>query len=141
MATNSPTVTVRMLDHLHIYSGDPAATVDFYVQHFGAEESGPFGEGDDTERLFHLAGQLFTVCGFPEGVTPRQPPPYAHETYTHGFGVAHIGLWVEDIDAAVAGLRAAGIEILAGPTTEGDARSACVAAPDGIVLELAQRGL
>jgi lactoylglutathione lyase len=52
----------------------------------------------------------------------------------------HIGLTVDDVDAAVEELRAKDAEIAIGPLTRNaDLRLAFVRGPEGIMIELVQR--
>jgi lactoylglutathione lyase len=52
----------------------------------------------------------------------------------------HIGLTVDDVDAAVAELRAKGAEIAIGPLTRNPGlRLAFIRGPEGIMIELVQR--
>jgi 4-hydroxyphenylpyruvate dioxygenase-like putative hemolysin len=62
----------------------------------------------------------------------------------HGYGLQHLGLLVEDMDAALAQVRAAGIDVVMegeGFGLEGDGRYAYIdtVAQLGIMLELIQR--
>src|ERR1700751_5387255 len=55
-------------------------------------------------------------------------------------GLEHIGLTVDDVDAAVAELRAKGAEIAIGPLTRNPGlRLAFVRGPEGIMMELVER--
>ena len=55
-------------------------------------------------------------------------------------GLEHIGLTVDDVDAAVDELRAKGAEIAIGPLTRNPGlRLAFVRGPEGIMIELVQR--
>jgi catechol 2,3-dioxygenase-like lactoylglutathione lyase family enzyme len=52
----------------------------------------------------------------------------------------HIGLTVDDVDAAVEELRAKGAEIAIGPLTRNAGlRLAFIRGPEGIMIELVQR--
>ena len=69
---------------------------------------------------------------------PHEPnvsaPPFPH------YGLEHIGLTVDDVDAAVEELRAKGAEIAIGPLTRNPGlRLAFVRGPEGIMIELVQR--
>jgi len=124
------------LDHIHVYSADPEASAGFYESHF---------EGTVIERqedggtvLLALGGKILIFSLVPDGIEPPTPPEFVSGSRTPGFGVAHIGLRVADVKAAVAELAGAGVEILAQPVVEPDITYAYVGAPDGIVLELTQ---
>jgi lactoylglutathione lyase len=73
------------------------------------------------------------------------PPAHPHEPnrmepLLPHYGLEHIGLTVDDIDAAVEELRAKGAEIVVGPVTRNPGlRLAFVRGPEGIMIELVQR--
>jgi lactoylglutathione lyase len=72
-------------------------------------------------------------------------PPHAHEATAMpppfpNYGLDHIGLTVDDVDAAVAELRAKGAEIAIGPLRRNPGlRLAFIRGPEGIMIELVQR--
>jgi lactoylglutathione lyase len=73
--------------------------------------------------------------------TPTNPPEAGDGAYSHGFGVAHFSLRVEDVRAAIAELSASGVRVLSQPVREPSGLTyAYVAAPDGVVVELTQYG-
>jgi len=87
----------------------------------------------------HLASADFTFFSLvPDGITPPESPEFSEGSRTQGVGVAHIGLRVADVKAAVENLAGAGVEILAQPVETPDITYAYVGAPDGVVLELTQ---
>lgn len=132
---------VQALDHIHIYSREPEAAVAFYCDHFGAEVTGTLGgDGARTLTLVALGGHIVIIGPYPPGAAPQPPAPYTDGSLAHGYGVAHLGLRVDDVDAAVAELRAAGVPVHAEPVQEDFVRYAYVGAPDGVVLELTQYG-
>lgn len=68
----------------------------------------------------------------PEGTAG--PPPWPHR------GIEHIGLAVDDLDAALADLRAKGAEVLSGPDSpRPGVRIAFLAAPESTRIELVER--
>jgi catechol 2,3-dioxygenase-like lactoylglutathione lyase family enzyme len=72
---------------------------------------------------------------------PRDPsPPYPH---LYHLGLARIALTTSDLDADVAELGAAGVELLSAPARlagpgGGSSRFVCFKDPDGTVLELVE---
>lgn len=50
----------------------------------------------------------------------------------------HLAFTVDDLDAMLARLRAAGVPILEGPYAFGEGRAALISGPDGLVLELVE---
>ncbi len=133
---------VEALDHIHIYSRDPAASVSYYQTHFDAELLYQNQNIHSQTRSFlALGGQILVIGPFPPDITPCEPPKPGDGAYTHGFGVAHFGLRVRDLDVAIRELRSAGVEFLGEPAEESTGlRYAYLCAPDGVVIELTQYG-
>jgi lactoylglutathione lyase len=128
---------VAAFDHVHVYAADPDRTIEFYRRHFGAELVGHLRNADgDTNRFLLLGGQLLVIGGFPPGMAPAATPPPGDGALTSGFGVAHVGINVDDVDAAVRELEAAGVPVLSPVRQGGLVRYAYVQAPDGVVIEL-----
>jgi len=126
---------VEALDHIHIYSADPAKSAEFYEHHFDGTIVQRHEEGT---VLLALGGKILIFGPVPEGVAPAHPPAFEGGARTPGCGVAHIGLRVADVKAAVDELTQASVEILAQPVVEPDITYAYIGAPDGVVLELTQ---
>ena len=133
---------IESLDHIHIYSEDAERSAAFYREHFGAEEVLRNQNVHDQTRVFlQLGGQLVVLAPFPPGIAPSTPPEPGDGAYSQGFGVAHFGLRVRDIDAALKELADSGVQILSQSVREATGLVyAYVAAPDGVVLELTQYG-
>jgi catechol 2,3-dioxygenase-like lactoylglutathione lyase family enzyme len=133
-------VQVKSLDHIHVYAAEPEESARFYEHHFQATPVVRNTNANGDARIFlALGGQILVVGTFPTGMVPAPPPEAGDGAYRHGFGVAHFGLRVEDVDAAVAELSEAGVCILSPPVREQSGLTyAYVAAPDGVVLELTQ---
>ena len=131
---------VKSLDHIHIYAADPEESARFYVHHFEAKEILRNTNVNGDTRIFVSLGKQVLVLGaFPSGHIPAPPPEAGDGAYRHGFGVAHFGLRVEDVDEAVEELSAAGVRLLGERVREPSGLTyAYVAAPDGVVLELTQ---
>jgi len=131
---------VESLDHIHIYAANPEASVGFYQLHFEAKEVHRNTGDDGRVQIFlALGGQIVVVASFPEGMAPAKPPSSGDGAYVHGFGVAHFGLRVLDIAAALEELTVGGVAVLT-ETTHGFSglEYAYIAAPDGVVIELTQ---
>ena len=64
------------------------------------------------------------------------PASYGDGTFQHGFGVAHFGLHVDNLDEAVEAIRRQGVEILSEPREYSGLRFAYVGGPDGVIVEL-----
>ena len=131
---------VESLDHIHIYAAQPETSVRFYEQHFEAKQVVRNENVNGDARFFlALGGQILVVGSFPSGLTAKPAPAPGDGAYSHGFGIAHFGLRVADVRAAVAELSASGVRVLSQPVCEPSGLSyAYIAAPDGVVVELTQ---
>ena len=131
---------VKSLDHIHIYAAEPEASARFYMHHFEAKPVLRNSNTNGDTRIFlALGGQILVLGSFPSGLAPARPPEAGDGAYRHGFGVAHFGLRVADVDAALAELSASGVRVLSQPVREPSGLTyAYVAAPDGVVVELTQ---
>jgi len=131
---------VKSLDHIHIYAAEPEESARFYTHHFEAKPILRNTNANGDTRIFlALGGQVLVLGSFPSGLAPAPPPVAGDGAYRHGFGVAHFGLRVEDVGAAVAELSASGVRVLSQPVREPSGLAyAYVAAPDGVVVELTQ---
>jgi lactoylglutathione lyase len=125
-------------DHVHLRSADPEATASFFETMFGAVVTrGVYPPGTlypGQKRIsFILGGQKILIAPtHPDDPTAAAPGfPY--------YGLEHIGLTVNDVDAAVAELRAKGADIAIGPLTrDPGTRLAFVRGPEGVMVELVQ---
>ncbi|TFH24499.1 MAG: VOC family protein [Myxococcales bacterium] len=131
---------VKSLDHIHIYAAEPEESARFYTDHFEAEPiSRDVNLNGDTRIFLALGGQILVVGSFPSGHAAAPPPEAGDGAYRHGFGVAHFGLNVADVESAVVELSARGVRMLSQPVREPSGLTyAYVAAPDGVVVELTQ---
>jgi catechol 2,3-dioxygenase-like lactoylglutathione lyase family enzyme len=131
---------VKTLDHIHVYASDPDASAQFYIDHFEAK---PIvrnrNVNGDTRIFLALGGQVLVLGDFPKGLGPSNPPEVADGAYSHGFGIAHFGLRVDNVELAVEELATADVRVLSQPIREQSGLTyAYVAAPDGVVIELTQ---
>ena len=126
-------------DHVHLRSSDPEATVEFFVTMFGAEvlrdvyPPGTLYAGQPRLKM-RVGGQTVLIApAHPNELTSPAPDfPY--------YEVEHLGLTVDDVDAAAAELRAKGADIPIGPLTRSAGlRLAFVRGPDGVMVEIVQR--
>jgi lactoylglutathione lyase len=128
-----------LYDHVHLRSPDPDATARFMETMFGAEVTrGVYLPGTlypGHQRItMRLGGQTVLIAPPHPQEATATAPPFPH------YGLEHIGLTVDDVDAAVAELRAKGAEIAIGPLTRNpDLRLAFIRGPEGIMIELVQR--
>ena len=133
---------VISLDHIHIYAADPEESVRFYQDHFEAKPIHRNTNANGDTRIFlALGGQVLVLGSFPRGLAAAPPPEPADGAYRHGFGVAHFGLRVADVDVAVRELSDSGVGILGEVVREASGLTyAYIAAPDGVIVELTQYG-
>lgn len=135
-------MNIESLDHIHVYGAYPERSASFYIEHFNASEIFRNENVHGQTRIFLSLGGVVLVLGpFPPGIEPSSPPEVGDGAYLHGFGVAHFGLKVADVEQAAAELRKAGVVLLGEPVHESTGLSYCyLAAPDGVVVELTQYG-
>jgi lactoylglutathione lyase len=131
---------VESLDHIHIYADEPEESARFYQHHFEAKPVLRNTNANGDTRIFlALGGQILVVGSFPGGLVAASPPEAGDGAYSHGFGVAHFGLRVADVPAAIAELSGSGVRVLSEPVREPSGLIyAYVAAPDGVIVELTQ---
>jgi catechol 2,3-dioxygenase-like lactoylglutathione lyase family enzyme len=130
---------VTSFDHIHIYSSDPEASLSFYERNLGAERVGEIpASGGRTNRFLILGGQYIAVSEFPAGMEPADAPSVGDGAVKNGFGVAHFGLNVDDLDRVIARLVSDGVDVHSDANDAGPLRFVYFTAPDGIVIELTQ---
>ena len=131
---------VKTLDHIHVYAADPEASAHFYINHFEAKSIVRNRNVNGDTRIFlALGGQVLVLGDFPKGLGASSPPEAGDGAYSHGFGIAHFGLRVDNVELALEELAAADVRVLSQPMREVSGLAyAYVAAPDGVVIELTQ---
>lgn len=126
-------------DHVHLRSPDPDATARFFETMFGATAArdayppGTLYPGQMRVSL-QLGGQRVLIA-------PTHPhDPMGDAPEFPYYGLEHIGLTVDDVDAACEELRQKGASVVIGPLTRNPGtRLAFVRGPEGIMVELVQR--
>ncbi len=118
--------------HLHIISPDPDAGAAFLQDAFGAtlknRTTGPDGT---TMVMLDLGGSSVFLKGRPEKPTVQAPAPGS--TY----GLEHFGVITDDLDAAVAELKAKGVKFVQDITDfRPGVRISFLLGPDDILIEL-----
>ncbi len=125
-------------DHVHLQTPDPEATAAFYEKMFDAKISrGIYPPGaryaGQKKIVINLGGQNLFIAP-----TPNMPPPNPPEE--SGFGIRHIGLIVDDVDAAAKELERRGAEFIMKPTNrQAGTRIFFVLGPQGVPIEIIQR--
>jgi len=119
-------------DHLHLRSRDAAAAAAFYVEALGARETARMPVRDRLRVILDLGGLTVFIEEVPADTAAAPPAPFV--------GIEHIGLAVDDLDAALADHRARGTPITAeAQQVRPGVRIAFLEGPDGVVLELLER--
>jgi lactoylglutathione lyase len=109
------------LNHLHLKTKVPEQTAKFYVDTLGARIVGRAGDGG--YRL-DLHGLSLNVTKFVESQTREQK-----------YGIEHIAIDTDELDALVENLKAQGINILEQTMVSGGRRVCFFEGPDGVQLE------
>ncbi len=116
-----------------IYSTDMRKAMDFYGRLLGLVETYRFPKEGEPQHIEYRVGESTIAVSSPAGLrTHGMPPP----TPGHPF---EIGIRTENVDAAVAELRAAGVPIIKEPSVNpAGVRYAYVADPDGTWISVYQ---
>jgi catechol 2,3-dioxygenase-like lactoylglutathione lyase family enzyme len=143
-------MTIQRMDHVGIVVDDLAAATAFFVE-LGLELQGEGSvEGDWVDRVVGLEGieVELAMMKTPDGhgrlelVKFHAPPAEGGDPNApaNTLGLRHLAFAVDDIDAALAGLRAHGGELVGEVERYRDIYRLCyVRGPEGIIVELAQR--
>jgi catechol 2,3-dioxygenase-like lactoylglutathione lyase family enzyme len=113
------------IEHVHLKVQDPEKTAKFYIDNLGATPV-------DTHHGFRL-----NLHGLMVNITEK----IHHQSRDQRYGIEHLALETDDIDATVAKLEADGARVLERLTAEikGRKRKVCfIEGPDGIQLELVE---
>jgi catechol 2,3-dioxygenase-like lactoylglutathione lyase family enzyme len=142
-------MTVQRLENVGIVVEDLAAATQFFVE-LGLTILGEMPvEGDWVDRVVGLEGvradiaMLQTPDGHGRLELMQFHAPSArrgeHNAPPNTLGIRRIAFGVDDIDAAVAGLRARGVELLGEVVRYEDSYRLCyVRGPEGIIVMLAE---
>ncbi len=122
-------------DHVHIISPDPESAAAFFVDKFGATINGTGTAGDGTPMvMLSLGGVNIFFKGRADKPAAETPPPGS--TY----GLEHLGIVTDDLDAAVAELKAKGVNFVQEITNfRPGIRISFLLGPDDTLIELLER--
>lgn len=109
------------LNHLHLKTRDPEKTVKFYVDNLGAKVVSQSASGG---YRVDLHGLTLNVTDFLEKQTREQ-----------SYGMEHIAIDTDELDALVEKLKGQGIRILEQTVVSGGRRVCFFEGPDGVQLE------
>ena len=136
--------------HVHFLSEDPVSAGQWYMKHFGATSADP---NPSREARTHNGLQIYPYMGakldgvqfwwypkaFGQGSYPEAWKGRTAFASSRGRVIDHIAFSVAGLDGALARLEADGVKVLQRPRpAPGGLRSAFVAAPDGVELELVE---
>jgi catechol 2,3-dioxygenase-like lactoylglutathione lyase family enzyme len=143
-------MTIQRLENVGIVVEDLAAATEFFVE-LGLEAlgQGPV-EGDWVDRVVGLEGVRVDVAMLqtPDGhgrlelMQFRSPSARSgdRDAPPNTLGIRRVAFGVDDIDAAVAGLRARGVQLLGEVVRYEDSYRLCyVRGPEGIIVMLAEQ--
>jgi catechol 2,3-dioxygenase-like lactoylglutathione lyase family enzyme len=143
-------MTIQRMEHLGIVVDDLAAATAFFVE-LGLELQGEGAvEGGWVDRIVGLEGVRvdYAMLETPDGHGRLELVKFHSPSVRRGdrdapantLGIRHLAFAVDDIDAAVASVRARGGELVGGVERYGDIYRLCyVRGPEGIIVELAER--
>lgn len=122
-------------DHAHIISPDPEKAAQFYVDMFKATVKSKGTAPDGTPMVaVDMSGSNIFFKGRAEKPTVKAPP--AGSTY----GLEHLGVVTDDLDAAVAELKAKGATFVQDITNyRPGIRISFLKGPDDTIIELLER--
>jgi catechol 2,3-dioxygenase-like lactoylglutathione lyase family enzyme len=140
---------IQRLTHVGVCVADLERSLRFYRDLLGfAVEHELTVEGEPTDTLLRLRGtKLRALYLTRDGVriellhfaSPPAPPPRERAMNEHG--LTHLSFRVADLDAMVAGLRAAGVRVLEETVLrfpEFQSAACFIVDPDGQLIELVQ---
>jgi catechol 2,3-dioxygenase-like lactoylglutathione lyase family enzyme len=143
-------MAIQRMEHVGIVVDDLAAAIEFFVDLGLVVQSEWSVEGRWVDRIVGLEGVRAdnAMMQTPDGggrleLTKFHSPSSqggARHAPANAPGIRHVLFSVDDIDAAVAGLRARGAELVGEVVSYQDSYRLCyVRGPEGIIIELAER--
>jgi len=127
---------VYTYDHIHLRTKNPQATIEYYQKMFDANPVSYVQSNVKPRVDLDLNGLTIFIAEVPaEATLPTAPSePY--------IGLDHLGLRVDDLDAAVAELKRRGAQVIVEPKTiRPGVRIAFLQGPDDVRIELLERRL
>ena len=122
-------------DHVHLISPDPVKTSEFYEKMFNAKRVSfrEFGAGRVSIAL-DLNGTRILLMS--RSAQPETPPSSSEIDY----GLGHFGIRTDDLEAAVADLKAKGVQFKEEIREIGFGIKMCYLwAPENVLIELLER--
>jgi lactoylglutathione lyase len=114
-------------DHMHLYTANPEAAAQWYEKMLGAEVIRSTAGGKPRIDLKVGGADIFLL--------PVEKTPEGKNS------LDHFGFIVDDVDAAIADLRAKGAKVTMEPNTvRPGTRISFIESPEGVRIEILQRG-
>ncbi len=125
---------VYTYDHIHLRTRNPQSTIQYYQDMFDAEPVASV-QSDGKPRVdLNLNGLTIFVAEVPAAADIPTAPAVPY------IGLDHLGLRVDDLDAAAAELKRRGAVFMMEPRTiRPGVRIAFVQGPDDVRIELLER--
>ena len=124
------------INHVHIRAADPHASAAWYERHFNAKIVSERTVMPDTITIgMEMGGQCrLNVSSQPPGSSDARSVAELNR-----LGLEHFGFDVDDIDAEMARLEAAGVRVVLPITdTPTGSRLSYIEGPDDVLIELVQ---
>ena len=120
-------------DHIHLRTPDPEGTAQWFERMLGAEVIRSTQQGKPRIDMKLGGGNIFIApVKASDGVNVPPVTPYQ--------GLDHFGLFVKDLDAMIASLKAKGVEFTTEPHVPRPGIKICfLRGPQGISIELLER--
>jgi len=122
-------------DHAHLISPNPEAAAAFFVDKFGAaiKSSGTAPNGTSMVAVDFFGSNIF-IMGRPDKPAAGAADPRS------SYGLEHFGVVTDDLDAAVADLKARGVQFVQDITNyRPGIRISFLKGPDNTIIELLER--
>lgn len=112
------------LNHVHLKTPNPDATIKFYMENFGA-----------TIKNSMNGGYQLDLHGLQLNVTDKVKT----QNHEQHYGIEHIAVNTDDYDGALASLRKNGVRILEELLGSSGKRVCFLECPDGAQMEIIER--
>jgi catechol 2,3-dioxygenase-like lactoylglutathione lyase family enzyme len=130
--------------HVHMFSADPIATGEWYKKHFGfparlQKEPRTYRNVQNAPAAFLTANHVSMIVYPIEYLKTAGIPEFKDRTElapTRGRVIDHIGIAVDNLDEAVAKMKAAGVKVTGEPRAAGPIKFAFIEGPDQVAIEL-----
>ena len=130
--------------HVHMFSADPIATGEWYMKHLGLtarlqKEPRTYRNVQNAPAAFMTANHVSMIVYPIEYLKTSGVPEFKDRTElapTRGRVIDHIGFAVDNLETAVAQMKASGVKVTTEPRTVGPIKFAFIEGPDRVAIEL-----